>query len=70
MSQKYNQDRDGLGSQLSQQPTAPSRSPARTEQRSDRADGDREAAEPAFEGAPPSNTAPYNSNEYFKALPP
>lgn len=68
MSQKHNPGRDDQGSQPSQQATATSRSPARTEQRSDRADGDREAAEPAFKGAPPSNTAPYNSNEYFKAL--
>lgn len=50
-----------------QKQTATSRSPARTA-RDARVAGDREVAEPAFEGAPPSNTAPYNCNEYFKAL--
>ena len=71
MTQKHNRGRDGLGSQLSRQSTATSRSPARTASEA-RADGDREAAEPAFEGAPPSNTAPYNCNSgdgfFFKAL--
>jgi hypothetical protein len=34
-----------------------------------RAGGGQEVAEPAFKGAPPSNTAPYNCNDdYFKAL--
>lgn len=70
MSHKHKSVRDNLGSQLIQQSTATSRSPARTA-RDARADGDREAAEPAFEGAPPTNRAPYNCNEgdnNFKAL--
>lgn len=51
-----------------QNPTATSLASARTA-RDARADGGQEVAEPAFEGAPPSNTAPYNCNEgYFKAL--
>lgn len=51
-----------------QNSAATSRSPAR-DARDARADGDREAAEPAFKGALPSNTAPYNSNSpYFQAL--
>lgn len=71
MSQKQKSGRDDQGSQPSQPSTATSRSPARTGQRIDRADGDREAAEPAFEGAPPTNRAPYNCNDgnnSFKAL--
>lgn len=71
MSKHQEQGRDGLSEQQTQNLTATSRSPARTGQRSDRADGDREAAERAFKGARPSNTAPYNSNtgeEWFKAL--
>ena len=70
MSKHQEGGRDGLSEQQSQNPTATSRSPARTA-RDARADGDREAAEPAFEGAPPSNTAPYNCklvDDYFKAL--
>ena len=51
-----------------QNPTATSLAPARTA-RAARADEGQEVAEPAFEGAPPSNTAPYNCNDgYFKAL--
>ena len=72
MSKQQEKGRDGLSKQHPQDPTAASRSPTRTGQRSDRADGDREAAEPAFEGALPSNTAPYNCNPgdrfSFKAL--
>ena len=71
MSQKHNTGHDALGSQPGKQSTATSRSPARTA-REARADGDREAAETAFGGAHPSNTAPYNCNPgdgfFFKAL--
>ena len=71
MSKHQEQGREGLSEPQPQNLTATSRSPARTGQRSDRADGDREAAERAFKGARPSNTAPYNSNtgqEWFRAL--
>jgi hypothetical protein len=67
MSQKHKQDRDDLGSPPSQPSTATSLAPARTA-RDAQVDGGQEVAEPAFKGAPPSNTAPYNCNEYFKAL--
>lgn len=68
MSQKHSTGRDGLDSQPSQQSTATSLAAARTA-REARADGGQEVAEPAFKGAPPSNTAPYNCNDaYFKAL--
>ncbi len=47
---------------------ATSLAPARTA-RDARADGGQAVAEPAFEGAPPTNRAPYNCNDgYFKAL--
>lgn len=52
--------------------TATSLAAARTGQRSDRADGGQEVAEPGPKGAPPSNTAPYNCNSgnggFFKAF--
>lgn len=68
MSQKHKPGRDGQGSQPSQQPTVTSLAPARTARHA-QADGGQEVAEPAFKGAPPSNTAPYNCNlPYFKAL--
>lgn len=68
MSKHQETGRDGLSEQQTQNLAATSRSPARTA-RDARADGDREAAEPAFEGALPSNTAPYNSNApYFQPL--
>lgn len=47
--------------------TATSLAPARSG--ASRAAGGQEVADPDFEGAPPSNTAPYNCNDgYFKAL--
>jgi hypothetical protein len=68
MTQKHNPGRDGLEQTQPQNPTATSLATARTA-RDARADGGQEVAEPAFEGAPPSNTAPYNCNDgYFKAL--
>ena len=68
MSQKYNLGRDGLGSHPARHPTPTSLPPPPTA-RDAGADGGQEVAEPAFEGAPPSNTAPYNCNDgYFKAL--
>jgi hypothetical protein len=68
MSSKHHSGFDSQARHQEQQSTATSRSPARTA-RDARADGDREAAEPAFMGAPPTNRAPYNCNEpYFKAL--
>ncbi|MER2514470.1 MAG: replication initiation factor [Nitrosomonas ureae] len=67
MTQKYIPGRDGLGSQPSRQSTATSLASDRCGV--SRAGGGQEAAAPAFEGAPPSNTAPYNCNDgYFKAL--
>lgn len=67
MSQKHNPDRDGRGTKPSQQSTATSLAADRCGV--SRAGGGQEAAEPAFKGAPPSNTAPYNCNDdYFKAL--
>ena len=70
MSKHQKSGRDGLSEQQPQNLTATSLAAARTA-RDARADGGQEVAEPAFEGALPSNTAPYNSNtgqEWFKAL--
>ena len=68
MTQKHNPGRDGLEQHQPQNPTATSLAPARTA-RDARADGGQEVAERAFEGAPPTNRAPYNCNDgYFKAL--
>lgn len=68
MSPKHHSGRDSQAQHQEQQSTATSRSPARTA-RDARADGDREVAEPASKGAPPTNRAPYNCNDgYFKAL--
>lgn len=68
MTQKHKPGCDGLEQTQPQKSTATSLATARTA-RDARADGGQEVAEPAFEGAPPSNTAPYNCNDgYFKAL--
>ncbi len=70
MSKHQENGRDGLSEQQPQNLTATSLAAARTA-RDARADGGQEVAEPALEGALPSNTAPYNSNtgqEWFKAL--
>ena len=71
MSKHQENGRDGLSEQQPQNLTATSLAAARTA-RDARADGGQEVAEPAFEGAPPSNTAPYNCNPgdgfFYKAL--
>lgn len=70
MSKRQENGRDGLSKQQPQNLTATSLAAAHTA-RDARADGGQEVAEPVFEGALPSNTAPYNSNtgqDWFKAL--
>ncbi len=66
MTEKQKSGRGGSGSQPSRQSTATSLAADRCGV--SRAGGGQEVAAPAFEGAPPSNTAPYNCNDYFKAL--
>lgn len=70
MSKHQNGGRDGLSEQQTQNLTATSLAAARTA-RDARADGGQEVAEPAFEGARPTNRAPCNCNDgdnSFKAL--
>jgi len=68
MSPKHHSGRDSQAQHQEQDSTATSRRPARTA-RDARADGDREVADPAFKGVPPTNRTPYNCNDgYFKPL--
>ena len=70
MSKQQQKGRHGLAQHQEQTPTATSLAADRCG--ASRAGGGQEVAEPAFEGAPPSNTAPYNCNSgdgfSFKAL--
>ena len=67
MTQKHKPGREGLEQHQPQNPTATSLASARTAPLA-QAGGGQEAAESLASGAPPSNTAPYNCNDYFKAL--
>ena len=67
MTQKHKPGCEGLEQHQPQNPTATSLATARTAPLA-QAGGGQEAAESLASGAPPSNTAPDNCNDYFKAL--